>query len=117
MLVNINTKKQHELVILNHSRRVFMYSDITEKELVSDLNITARELRSVYQKYLKLTPKAYITKVKMAKAKTLLRTTSQSIIDIAMYLGYENPSHMSAKFKEFYKTTPSAYRRMNLLAS
>lgn len=110
MLVKIN--HNDKLYILNKSRRMFMYTNITEKELVNQFGITARDLRNIYQKYVGLPPKSYITRVKMAKAKTLLRTTTQSIIDIALYLGYENPSHMSAKFKEFYSLTPSAYRRM-----
>lgn len=111
---NIYKSNKEKLRILHESRHMFMYTELTEKEVVKILNTTPRDLREIYKTFVSLTPKAYITKVKMSKAKTLLRTTSSSIIEIACYLGYENPSHMSAKFKEFYDITPSSYRRINL---
>lgn len=115
MLVREKLSLKQKKCILTKSKHLFMYSSISEKDLAFDLNITPRDLRSIYQIFVNDTPKSYITKVKMAKARTLLRITDDSIIDIAMSLGYENPSHMSAKFKEIYSITPSAFRRLNFL--
>lgn len=117
MQVNIKQKLtiKQKLEILHYTKHQFIYSSISEKELAEEIGISPRDLRAIYQKFLGETPKNYITKVKMAKARTLLRITEESIIDIALLLGYENPSHMSAKFKELYSLTPSSYRRMNFL--
>lgn len=115
MQVKTKLSTKEKLDILNYSRQQFVYSNISEKELASELGLTPRDLRAIYQKFIGVTPKAYITKIKMSKARTLLRITEESIIDIALHLGYENPSHMSAKFKEIYQVTPSAYRRMYFL--
>lgn len=117
MQVKLKLSVQEKLNILTYTRQRFMYTDISEKELALELGITPRELRIIYSKYLGETPKVYITRIKMSKAKTLLRITDMSIIDIALMLGYENPSHMSAKFKEVYKVTPSSFRRMYFLSN
>lgn len=117
MQVKMKSKftKTEKLQILNITRQEFMFSEISEKELSNRLNITPREMRTIYQTFLGDTPKNYITKIKMCKAKTLLRISDLSIVEIALILGYENPSHMSAKFKEIYGETPSSYRRMSFL--
>ncbi len=51
----------------------------------------------------------YIRKLRMSKALNLLETGNHSITEIAVAVGYTNPSHFSAAFKKFYGETPSRY--------
>lgn len=54
--------------------------------------------------------KAYITRVKLEKAKELLRTVNLSITDIAYQLGYTNPFYFTNVFTKHFGMSPSAYR-------
>jgi AraC family transcriptional regulator len=47
----------------------------------------------------------------MDEAKRLLRETKQSIVAIALDLGYSNPSHFAQIFRRETGLSPSDYRR------
>ncbi len=51
----------------------------------------------------------YIRELRMGKALELLETGGHSVMDIALAVGYTNPSHFSAAFKKFYGEVPSKY--------
>ena len=50
----------------------------------------------------------------MDLAAKLLRTTKQSIAEIAAASGYENQGKFGTVFKKIYGVTPLEYRRQNL---
>jgi len=47
----------------------------------------------------------------MDAARRLLRETKQSVVDIALDVGYTNPSHFSQLFRRETGLSPSDYRR------
>ncbi len=51
----------------------------------------------------------YIRQLRMNSALELLETGKYSIMEIALAIGYTNPSHFSATFKKFYGKSPSRY--------
>ncbi len=51
----------------------------------------------------------YIRELRMSRALELLETGRHSVMDIALAVGYTNPSHFSAAFKKFYGKVPSRY--------
>lgn len=53
----------------------------------------------------------YIQKKKMEYAKMLLETTNTNILDIAIEIGYENPSKFSIAFKKNFGILPNKYRK------
>ena len=54
--------------------------------------------------------KEYIIKVKMKKAKDLLRTVNLSITDIAYQLGYTTPFYFTNVFTKHFGISPTTYR-------
>ena len=54
--------------------------------------------------------KEYTIKVKMKKAKDLLRTVNLSITDIAYQLGYTTPFYFSNVFTKHFGISPTTYR-------
>lgn len=57
----------------------------------------------------------YLTRVRMAGARRLLRTTTLSLAEISSAIGYQNPKYFSAVFKAREGMTTSAYRRVGAL--
>ncbi len=104
--MNEGTKK-----IINQSRRLLLESTMTEQQIVEKLFVSETTLRQLYVRYLGISPKKYIRKVKLKKAKTKLRITNSLICEIASEIGYTNMSKFSNAFKSVYGITPSNYRK------
>jgi len=49
--------------------------------------------------------------LRMDEAKRLLRETKQSVVAIALDVGYANPSHFAQLFRREIGLSPSNYRR------
>lgn len=57
-----------------------------------------------------LTPKAYITQRRIEKAALQLLITDDSVRDIAITLGWNDPNLFSRTFRQHFNTTPTEYR-------
>ena len=56
-------------------------------------------------------PSRYHNHLRLHEAKRLLRETKQSILEVALDVGYTNPSHFSQIFRRETGLSPSDYRR------
>jgi AraC family transcriptional regulator len=56
-------------------------------------------------------PSQYFIGLRMERARSLLRQTHKSIIEIGLELGYTSPSHFAQVFRRETGSTPGAYRR------
>ena len=54
----------------------------------------------------------YVTKIRMDKAKELLKNTDMMVYSISLEVGYESQYHFSRKFKSLYGVSPIEYRKM-----
>jgi len=52
----------------------------------------------------------FVRVYKMTRAAALLRTLDQSVLDIALAMGYTNPENFTRAFKTVYGCAPGAYR-------
>jgi YesN/AraC family two-component response regulator len=53
----------------------------------------------------------YLTSVRMSIAKTLLKQTSMSIIEICLEVGYQDPSHFAKVFRKKEGVLPTEFRK------
>ena len=65
----------------------------------------------LFQKLTGSTPMEYLFRMRMERAKTLLRETDIKIIDIAFDCGYGTSQYFANTFKQATGATPSEYRR------
>lgn len=56
-------------------------------------------------------PSRYFQRLRIEQAKRMLSDDNQSIIDIAMAVGFRSPSHFSQVFREVTGVSPSGYRQ------
>ena len=66
---------------------------------------------SEFKKYMKISAIKYLNKKRLIFSKQLLAENRMNIIDIAILLGFANPSTYSKHFLEEYGLTPSEYRK------
>lgn len=68
-------------------------------------------INRVFKERMNITPTDYVNHIRLNYAKSLLMTTSYSVVDIAMEAGFNNLSHFYHIFKEHFNVTPSMFRK------
>lgn len=84
---------------------------ISQEELASYVGLSRRQLQRLYQRYLSCTPSSYYLKIRLQRARQLLRQTSSSIVEISASTGFISSSHFSKAYKELYGHSPSTERQ------
>ena len=83
----------------------------TLTEMTEDCGIQRTQLINVFQKLTGSTPMEYLFRIRMERAKTLLRETDIKITDIALECGYGTSQYFANTFKQTTGATPSKYRK------
>lgn len=68
-------------------------------------------IRNIFLKYINMSPKQYLQKIRMEKSAEMLLQTSYSISLIASSVGYDDQLAFSKAFRSYYKKSPSQYRK------
>ncbi len=92
-----------------------LHSDLSENLSVEDMSkiagLSNRRFHDVFIKVMGVTPKKYVTALKIKGAEELLKNTPFSIAEISDRLGYSSQFHFCNAFKRSKKITPSQYRK------
>lgn len=83
----------------------------TLTEMTEDCGIQRTQLINVFQKLTGSTPMEYLFRIRMERAKTLLRETDIKITDIAFECGYGTSQYFANTFKQATGVTASDYRK------
>jgi AraC family L-rhamnose operon regulatory protein RhaS len=82
----------------------------TLEQMANRCGIQRTRLNTVFLKLTGGTPMEYLARLRMERAKTLLRETEIKIIDIAFECGFGSSQYFANTFKQAVGMTPSAYR-------
>ena len=88
-------------------------SKISLKQLAMELNLSEGYISDCFKKHMGITIMNYAKKIRIERAKVLLRTTNDSILDLSLRLGFHDQSHFYRVFKNFTGVSPSQYRNEN----
>lgn len=70
-----------------------------ELEELASVGLSRRQLERLFQKYLQCSPSKYYLKLRLFRARQLLKQTSLSIIEIATACGFVSSSHFSKCYR------------------
>ncbi|NTV84463.1 MAG: helix-turn-helix transcriptional regulator [Bacteroidales bacterium] len=56
----------------------------------------------------------YLTSVRISVAKSLLKQTTKTVLDVCLDVGYQDPSHFAKVFKKKEGLQPTEYRNRTL---
>ncbi|GAB2784061.1 GlxA family transcriptional regulator [Halomonas shantousis] len=75
-------------------------------ELASYVDVSRRQLERLFQKYLRCSPSRYYLKLRLVRARQLLKQTSLSIIEVASVCGFVSTPHFSKCYREYFGVPP-----------
>ncbi|MFK8017298.1 MAG: GlxA family transcriptional regulator [Gammaproteobacteria bacterium] len=84
---------------------------LSTRALAAELTVSERTLHRKLKRLTGEAPKAFIDRVRVDQACTLLQTTTSSIKSIGLTLGYSDESVFRRLFRRRTGMTPTAYRR------
>lgn len=81
------------------------------QEMSVHTGLPARTLARRFRRATGFSPIDYVQTLRIEQAKRLLEGTSMPVDDIAVAIGYEDPTHFRRLFKKRTATTPARYRK------
>ncbi|HSH83717.1 MAG TPA: helix-turn-helix domain-containing protein, partial [Guyparkeria sp.] len=88
---------------------------ISLDELASYVRVSRRQLERLFQNNLSCTPSRYYLKLRLTRARQLLKQTPMSIIEVAMVCGFVSTPHFSKCYREHFGIPPSNERLWHAL--
>lgn len=87
--------------------------DDTTESIAKALHFSVHYIRHVFKQQTGLSVTEFKTAQRLKKAKLLLRTTYDKIIDVAAACGFDNPSYFAEVFQRDVGLSPTEYRQQN----
>ena len=108
-----NTGPREERVISGITRYMqeHLAEEISLSVLADEFHLSAQYVSQLFKNEIGVNFLAYLTNIRMEKAKNLLLSTSLSIADISEQCGYADYRVFTKVFKKAEGITPSRYRR------
>jgi len=84
--------------------------DINLNELADKSFMSVRNFQRIFKKAIGQTPIDYLIHIRLQKAKSLLRNTEMSLVDISYKVGFSDYNYFSRKFKQVVGIPPTKYK-------
>jgi AraC family transcriptional regulator len=81
------------------------------ERLAAQAGLSKFHFQRLFKAGVGVSPSQYLIDLRMNEARRLLRETKKSVIDVALEVGYANPSHFAQLFRRETGLSPSDYRR------
>lgn len=101
------------LPAVKYIEKNYQKTDLTNSELAAKCNISEVYFRRMFNKYYKMTPKQFITEIRINNAKQLLSEGALKINAVAEKCGFSNQYHFCRVFKQKTGLTPTSYMKRN----
>jgi len=79
-------------------------------ELAEYVALSRRQLERMFQKYLHCSPSRYYLRLRLIRARQLLKQTPISIVELALLCGFVSTPHFSKCYREYFGVPPSDER-------
>lgn len=101
----------HKLKRVTELMAEHVAEDLNLDQLAAQVGLSKFHFDRLFKRATGLSPSRYQIDLRMNEARRLLRETKKSILDVALEVGYTNPSHFAKLFRRENGLTPSEYRQ------
>lgn len=91
----------------------YHYDHIRVNDIAEYIGITRSYLTHIFKERLNVSPQEYLLTYRLEQGCRLLRTTTLSIQEVGIKIGYDNQLNFSKIFKKKYGISPKKYRLQN----
>ena len=84
---------------------------VLTSELAKVVELSIHYFIRVFKRTMGETPHQFVMRLKLEEAKKLLISTDESVIQVGLGVGCENPSHFSQLFKSNFGIPPLKFRK------
>ena len=85
---------------------------VTIAELAAACSLSEAQLRRKFQEYLRMSPLDQLTLVRIRNGCRLMNTTSESMLEIALHVGYQSVSSFERNFQKLLGMSPCQYKKL-----
>jgi len=104
------TIEMERLTVIQQYIESHLHEEMTLDGLAALLHLHPNYFIKYFKRHFGTSPLKYVSLKKLEKAKSLLKTTTWSIKEIAAHTGYEDANHFSKTFRREMGYSPSEYR-------
>ena len=79
---------------------------LTPDEIAAVIALSTRQLERLFAKYIGVSPKRHYLRLRLEKARDLLRQTELSVTDVCVASGFKSLSHFSKSYRAAYGISP-----------
>ena len=101
---------------LRYLHENFARTDLSNGKLAEQCRVSEVYFRKRFKERMGISPKQYVLRLRMQKARRLLAEGKEKIWAVAADCGFENGAHFCRSFKEQVGMTPGEYRENNRLS-
>jgi len=97
-------------------RRVkeFVYAKIEDElslsELAQSVGLSIAHLSEMFRKSMGETPHQFVLRLRVERAKEMLRSAESRVLDVAIACGFKTQQHFARVFRQLCGTSPTEYR-------
>lgn len=101
----------HKLKQITDWMVAHLAEDVSLERLAAQAELSKFHFQRLFKSALGVSPSRYHLNLRMNHARQLLRETKKSVVEIALEVGYTDPSHFAKLFRREIGLSPSDYRR------
>lgn len=90
----------------------YLYTDISLKSISDSFNLSKYYIAHLYKEVTGYSPMQYVIRRRIGDAQTMLLHTDDSIIDIAINVGFNSVNHFHSTFVKIVGISPGKYRKI-----
>lgn len=106
-----NRRIRREMEKAVHYFNENFFRDISIENYAKEQHMSTCWFIRSFKQYMGVPPLAYLTSIRINRAKELLETTDYTVSEIGEIVGYENPLYFSRIFKKIAGVSPVKYRK------
>lgn len=81
------------------------------QELAAAVHLSVRQVERLFLRYVDTTPTNYYIRLRLQRARELLRQTNASVLEVALATGFSSQSHFAHSYRAAFGNNPSEERR------
>ena len=88
-----------------------MEDDLSLDEMAQSVGLSTAHFARMFRKSTGETPHQFVLRLRVERAKAMLRVSDARVFDVAMACGFKTPQHFAQVFRDACRVSPTEYRQ------